>query len=101
MCGRYVLRLRPAEVRQQLEQSQMPSEEAPDDDQVRSTYNFAPSYNGIVYRPELSDSGSRKSDKKDDITEDVPAADEATTSQDTKYKLQAMKWGKTIIDYYA
>ncbi|KKY14381.1 hypothetical protein UCDDS831_g08257 [Diplodia seriata] len=93
MCGRYVLRLRPAEVRQQLEQSQMPSEEAPGDDQVRSTYNFAPSYNGLVYRAELPDSGSRESDEKDENTEHVPVADEATTSQDTKYKLQAMKWG--------
>ncbi|KAB2569368.1 putative peptidase [Lasiodiplodia theobromae] len=93
MCGRYVLRLRPAEVRQQLEQSQMPSEEAPDDDQVRSTYNFAPGHNGIVYRPAIPDSGSRKPDEKYENTNNVPASGEVTASQDPKYKLQAMKWG--------
>ncbi|EOD46139.1 putative duf159 domain protein [Neofusicoccum parvum UCRNP2] len=91
MCGRYVIRLRPAEVRQQLEQTQMPSEEAPADDQVRQTYNFAPGYYGIVYKPDVPDSGAGKPSEKD--SSDAPATEEATESRDPKYKLQAMKWG--------
>ncbi|KAF2110721.1 hypothetical protein BDV96DRAFT_500639 [Lophiotrema nucula] len=70
MCGRYALALRPSEVRQQLQQSQMPVDEAPDDDAVRQSYNFAPGYHGLVYRA-------------------APVEGDV----DTKYKLQAMKWG--------
>lgn len=69
----------------------MPSEEAPSDDDVRQTYNFAPGYNGIVYRPELPDSGTVASSEKD--SNDAPASEEVTKSRDPKYKLQAMKWG--------
>ncbi|CAA9956726.1 SRAP domain containing protein [Pyrenophora teres f. maculata] len=69
MCGRYVLALRPSEVRQQLEQSQMHVEEAPNDDDVRQSYNFAPGYHGLVYRAEAED------------------------NKGTKYKLQSMQWG--------
>ncbi|KAF2659912.1 DUF159-domain-containing protein [Lophiostoma macrostomum CBS 122681] len=68
MCGRYALALRPSEVRHQLEQLHMPVNEAPDDEGVRQTYNFAPGYHGLVYR-----------------------ADEAHNG--TQYKLQAMRWG--------
>lgn len=78
----------------------MPSEEAPDDDQVRSTYNFAPGYNGIVYRPEIPDAGSRKSDEKAENTNNVPPSEDVAASQGPKYKLQAMKWGKTIMTCY-
>ncbi|KAF1352729.1 DUF159-domain-containing protein, partial [Lizonia empirigonia] len=70
MCGRYALALRPSEVRQQLEQSQMAVEEAPNDDDVRQSYNFAPGYHGLVYR-----------------------ADGPDHAADTKYKLQSMQWG--------
>ncbi|CAN9172677.1 unnamed protein product [Alternaria alternata] len=78
MCGRYVLALRPSEVRQQLEQSQMPVEEAPDDDSnVRQSYNFAPGYHGLVYRADGPETG----DQQEGATED------------TKYKLQSMQWG--------
>lgn len=70
----------------------MPSEEAPADDQIRQTYNFAPSYNGIVYRSDVPDSGAGKD--HDQASNDVPASEAPTESQDPKYKLQAMKWGE-------
>ncbi|KAI4698699.1 hypothetical protein J4E81_005310 [Alternaria sp. BMP 2799] len=75
MCGRYQ---RPSEVRQQLEQSQMPVEEAPDDDSnVRKSYNFAPGYHGLVYRADGPETGGQ----------------EEGATEDTKYKLQSMQWG--------
>ncbi|CBX94045.1 similar to DUF159 domain protein [Plenodomus lingam JN3] len=61
MCGRYVLALRPSEVCQQLEQSQMPVDEVPDDNDVRQSYNFAPGYHGLVYRADGPDSGGGSS----------------------------------------
>ncbi|USP81633.1 hypothetical protein yc1106_08907 [Curvularia clavata] len=81
MCGRYVLALRPSEVRRQLEQSHMPVEEAPDDDSnVRQSYNFAPGYHGLVYRADGLESGHQQEDVQ-------------TDKADTKYKLQSMQWG--------
>ena len=87
---------RPAEVREQLEQTQMPSEEAPDDNQVRQTYNFAPGYYGLVYRPELPDSDLKKPSEQGEGTSDASASGKDAASQDPKYKLQAMKWGKAF-----
>lgn len=52
----------------------MPVEEAPDDDAVHPSYNFAPGYHGLVYRAEHQ-----------------PNQEGATS--DTKYRLQAMQWG--------
>ncbi|KAF2243942.1 DUF159-domain-containing protein [Trematosphaeria pertusa] len=100
MCGRYVLALRPSEVRQQLEQSQMPVEEAPDDDSVRQSYNFAPGYHGLVYRADGPDyGGSRVEDKQEGDNQEQGKTEKATVVpadgrvDHTKYKLQAMKWG--------
>ncbi|KAJ4371105.1 hypothetical protein N0V83_004321 [Neocucurbitaria cava] len=73
MCGRYALALRPSEVRQQFEHSHMPVEDAPDDDDVRQSYNFAPGYHGLVYRADGPDYGG--------------------ATGETKYKLQSMQWG--------
>ncbi|KAF2130322.1 DUF159-domain-containing protein [Dothidotthia symphoricarpi CBS 119687] len=73
MCGRYVLALRPSEVRQQLQQSRMPVDETLDDEAVRQSYNFAPGYHGLIYRAEGSEHG------------DPTSA--------TKYMLQSMQWG--------
>jgi SOS response associated peptidase (SRAP) len=72
---------RPSAVRQQLAASNMPVDEAPDDDAVRASYNFAPGYNGLVYRADVPDYGV----SDEDPTEAV---------EDTHYKLQAMKWGE-------
>ncbi|KAF1936277.1 DUF159-domain-containing protein [Clathrospora elynae] len=89
MCGRYVLALRPSEVRQQLELAQMPVEETPGDDDVHQSYNFAPGYHGLVYRADGPDSGGEQ--ERQVGTE--PEVTEEGATGDTKYKLQSMQWG--------
>lgn len=85
----------------------MPSQEAPEDDDVRQTYNFAPGYYGLVYRAEGPAPHHGPSEKE--IEQDAKQAgkldekNETTTSNDNdssekissepQYKLQAMKWG--------
>ena len=78
----------------------MPVEDAPDDDDVRQTYNFAPGNYGLVYRADIPDHGmgeepvvAEDGDAGDANkgTEGVSAHQEAP--KETKYKLQAMKWG--------
>lgn len=115
MCGRYALSLRPSQVRQRLNEQNMPADEAPDDDNdhIRQSYNFAPGYHGLIYRAATSDSGagSHSNDDGDDDrqanVEDTsePSPKRAKTShatsksadgratRETKYKLQAAKWG--------
>ncbi|KAK8048722.1 feruloyl esterase b precursor [Apiospora phragmitis] len=109
MCGRYSLGLRPAQVRQMLQQDNMPVEDAPEDEgdnAPRQSYNFAPGYHGIVYRADTPDWGAgphRHAKKAGDGTE---AADEVAdqvsstfasvgdgSGSDIHYKLQSMKWG--------
>ncbi|KAF2151405.1 DUF159 domain protein [Myriangium duriaei CBS 260.36] len=97
MCGRYVLHLRPSQVRQQLEQNNMPSSECPDDDDptIRQSYNFAPGYHGLVYRADVPDSGAKtaaKTAQEDDHTEACDEVDGRATKE-TRYRIQAMKWG--------
>ncbi|KAH8902646.1 DUF159-domain-containing protein, partial [Coniochaeta sp. PMI_546] len=61
MCGRYALALRPSQVRQLLQQDDMPVDDAPEDEgphAPRQSYNFAPGYHGIVYRADVPDWGA-------------------------------------------
>ena len=82
----------------------MQVDEAPDDDEVRETYNFAPGNIGVVYRAEAPDAkepseqGTDAHDKPQGNTpkdEEQPSSqNEGTTCQShPKYKLQGMKWG--------
>lgn len=108
MCGRYALSLRPSQVRQRLNEQNMPADDAPDDDndRIRQSYNFAPGYHGLIYRADTPDSGAGSQDdtnEKDDTAE--PSRKRAKTSHatyhsvdglstaETKYKIQAAKWG--------
>ncbi|KAF2643589.1 DUF159-domain-containing protein [Massarina eburnea CBS 473.64] len=100
MCGRYALALRPSEVRRQLAQSQMPVDDAPQDDSVRHTYNFAPGNHGLVYRADGPDHGDRPEEQsshshhtQDKTAKDEPPVPAEGLADSTKYKLQAMKWG--------
>ncbi|KAK6865042.1 hypothetical protein PG995_001570 [Apiospora arundinis] len=115
MCGRYSLGLRPAQVRQMLQQDNMPVDDAPEDDgddAPRQSYNFAPGYHGIVYRADTPDWGAgphRHAKKAGDDTEAVDeAADQSSSTlpsgsggggsddsdaSEVRYKLQSMKWG--------
>ncbi|KZF18930.1 DUF159-domain-containing protein [Xylona heveae TC161] len=94
MCGRYALSLRPREVRHRLAESNMPAEDAPEDDATRQSYNVAPGYYELVYRADVPDYGAGEdahSNPSDDVSKDNHAI--APTAEATKYKLQAMKWG--------
>ncbi|KAI0472582.1 DUF159-domain-containing protein [Xylariaceae sp. FL0804] len=120
MCGRYALALRPAQVRQMLQEDNMPADDAPADDDdsgPRSSYNFCPGYRGVVYRADVPDRGAgpprrdvpHGAKRKEKPTEggDVAVSDEMETSAaavmvadaeangpaDVRYKLQSMKWG--------
>ncbi|KGO64188.1 Protein of unknown function DUF159 [Penicillium italicum] len=103
MCGRYALGVRLAYIQQRIQEQGMQVDEAPDDDSVRETYNFAPGNFGAVYRAEITDKGSCSSQQdadrehlnqelekgKNDGSSDSKPADTAII----KYKLQSMKWG--------
>ncbi|KAL7622943.1 hypothetical protein AAE478_006622 [Parahypoxylon ruwenzoriense] len=93
MCGRYSLALRPAQVRQMLQDDNMPVDDAPDDEgdeAPRQSYNFAPGYHGIVYRADVPDwgAGPRRREQVES-----GARGEASEPQPVSYKLQSMKWG--------
>ena len=91
-------------MRHQFEDHGMPVADAPDDDDIRQTYNFAPGYHGLVYRADVPDYGAGNRHQRQHRDNDE---DEATTNDDdeekilpqieepkeTRYKLQAMKWG--------
>lgn len=77
----------------------MPVAEAPDDDHVRETYNFAPGNHGLVYRADVPDygSGGRPHDSEQNPEDATNEKDGASTQledpNETRYKLQSMKWG--------
>ena len=43
----------------------MPVDEAPDDDDFRQSFNFAPGYHGLVYRADVPDHGASSNDRAD------------------------------------
>lgn len=77
----------------------MPVADAPDDDDVRNTYNFAPGSHGLVYRADVPYHGAgNRHQRQSRDAEHESTADGATPPpiedpKETKYKLQAMKWG--------
>ncbi|KAA6414627.1 MAG: hypothetical protein FRX48_01377 [Lasallia pustulata] len=98
MCGRYALGIRATFVRHQFEAHGMPVADTPDDDDVRQTYNFAPGYHGLVYRADVPDYGAgNRHHGHGDATERAAEETEERPSQmdanETRYKIQAMKWG--------
>ncbi len=78
----------------------MPVEEAPEDDEVRQSYNVAPGYHELVYRADVPYYGAGGSRHGNDNGEEGQAeAEEQATelveeTKETRYKLQSMKWGK-------
>lgn len=77
----------------------MPVDEAPADDEVRQSYNFAPGYHGLVYRASVPDQGAdhhnkdkeRSTGRSSEAQAKQPSSEELP--KQTHYKLQAMKWG--------
>lgn len=86
-------------VRHQLQEHDMPVADAPDDDDVRETYNFAPGNHGLVYRADVPDygSGGRPHDSDQSPEAATNQTDGPSTQledpKETRYKLQSMKWG--------
>lgn len=70
-------------------------DDAPEDDQIRETYNFAPGNFGAVYRAEIPDRhhGDEEGDKQEERLEEADEQNKDTDIKSTKYKLQSMKWG--------
>ncbi|KAI0474520.1 hypothetical protein F4859DRAFT_504884 [Xylaria cf. heliscus] len=135
MCGRYALALRPSQILRMLRDDNMPVYEAPDDPEdgveeeddgssntgggeeysgPRQSYNFAPSYRGVVYRADVPDWGAGPRSGRNGGTEaetnDAPLPSHDTSMEgkgqkketdeqhaskrsDVHYKLQTMKWG--------
>ncbi|KAL8414598.1 hypothetical protein RB594_005721 [Gaeumannomyces avenae] len=133
MCGRYAMVLRPDQIRQMLRDNDMPVWDAPDDpdgggddqdgggggtgdedaassqrQQPRQSYNFAPGYNGVVYRADVPDFGAgprrghgEEGSKKQPLAatspqgkaRKEPGGDDNDGGGEVRYKLQAMKWG--------
>jgi putative SOS response-associated peptidase YedK len=73
----------------------MPVDEAPDDDDVRETYNFAPGSIGAIYRADLPSRDTEAQHEKEpiDSTNATESAEEEASPSATHYKLQGMKWG--------
>ncbi|EKV07120.1 hypothetical protein PDIG_73940 [Penicillium digitatum PHI26] len=90
-------------IQKRMQEQGMQVDEAPDDDAVRETFNFAPGNFGAVYRAEITDKGSYDAQQdadserqdqdlgkaKDDMSSDATTVDNGVI----KYKLQSMKWG--------
>ncbi|KAI9760357.1 MAG: hypothetical protein M1835_000190 [Candelina submexicana] len=77
----------------------MPVEEAPDDDDVRQSYNVAPGYHELVYRADVPYYGAGGSRHSNENSEEGQSETEGHAKQlvgdtkETRYKLQSMKWG--------
>ncbi|CAG7988270.1 unnamed protein product [Penicillium salamii] len=103
MCGRYALGVRLAYVQQRLQEQGMRVDEAPDDDTIRETYNFAPGNFGAVYRAErVIKERNQVGQEADADNEDHPLkkSNDGQTKEENpsnsparRYKLQSMKWG--------
>jgi hypothetical protein len=63
--------------------------DAPNDDDVRQSYNFAPGYHGLVYRADGPEHGGQRGDKQ----EEAAAVNTEGGTGDTQYKLSSMQWG--------
>ena len=79
----------------------MPAYEAPEDDDVRTTYNFAPGNHGLVYRADVPDYGAGGGQHRNgEARVGEEHEDQQPQSEDlkeTRYKLQAMRWGESSI----
>ncbi|KAF8531689.1 hypothetical protein BDD12DRAFT_902822 [Trichophaea hybrida] len=90
MCGRYVLVLRPAELRQRFVDAGLPVDEAPSDDAVRQSYNISPTYIEPVYRIDAAENGTQNVAA---VTLDMTSATQTPSTSTPRYIIQPMKWG--------
>jgi putative SOS response-associated peptidase YedK len=86
-----------------LEDDNMSVWEAPEDEgdgAPRQSYNFAPGYQGVVYRADTPDWGAGPRRERRTAGSHAAAEEDAqegqgdgTASKEVKYKLQTMRWG--------
>ncbi|CAI7674668.1 hypothetical protein N7533_009288 [Penicillium manginii] len=100
MCGRYALGVRLAYMRQQLEDRGMLVDDAPEDEDIRETFNFAPGNFGAVYRADTPDRGydhqeapNEGQHNEDEASKEEELEKKKDASGNIKYKIQSMKWG--------
>ncbi|KAL3437859.1 hypothetical protein BDV09DRAFT_161123, partial [Aspergillus tetrazonus] len=95
MCGRYALGVRMSFIRRRMQEQGMPVDEAPEDDDIRYTYNFAPGNIGAIYRADIPDhhNGAEPHPHQEQTESTEPASSETDSSPPVHYKLQGMKWG--------
>ncbi|KAL5001552.1 hypothetical protein BDV10DRAFT_8494 [Aspergillus recurvatus] len=95
MCGRYALGVRMNFIRRRMQEQGMPVDEAPEDDEIRETYNFAPGNIGAIYRADILDHNHDAEPHSDQGQTDSTeiASSETDSSCPVQYKLQGMKWG--------
>ncbi|KAI9039939.1 SOS response-associated peptidase [Aspergillus affinis] len=93
-------------------------DDAPPDDSIRETYNFAPGYNGAIYRadspneehhhhPSNTNPNSPENEQETNPANGPPKFTSPSSNSKARahYKLQAMKWGlvpswtKRLLDY--
>lgn len=97
---------RAALVRRYIEEQGLQVDEAPEDEDVRQTHNFAPGSMGLVYRADTARDGDVAEDShqvgaQDDLASPAPAGapesngteSDAGGKNQRRYVLQSMKWG--------
>lgn len=83
----------------------MPVDEAPEDDEVRETFNFAPGNTGAIYRADLPhsdqnyDTAEQPSHETSEPNDSATQSTEPELTKSPKYKLQSMKWG--LVPFWA
>ncbi|KAI3003810.1 hypothetical protein CBS147346_5129 [Aspergillus niger] len=104
MCGRYALGVRMSFIRRRLQDQGLQVDDAPPDEDVRETYNFAPGNSGAVYLADTHmypsshqhDEPAGQSDTEKETAEGAAEGEETggeKKSNATKYKLHSMRWG--------
>lgn len=77
-------------IRNRMQEQGLQIDDAPPDDSIRETYNFAPGYNGAIYR---ADSPREHHPSNDNPEPETQQEQETTAANKPAYKLQSMKWG--------
>lgn len=85
----------------------MPVFDAPEDEDdhgPRQSFNFAPGYNGIVYRADTPDWGAgprtHKKGAEEIENEEEAGPVQEMDAKETRYKMQTMKWGGSISNFF-
>ncbi|KAL4942986.1 hypothetical protein BDV06DRAFT_211418 [Aspergillus oleicola] len=106
MCGRYALGVRMNFVRRRLQEQGMPVYEAPEDDEIRETYNFAPGNIGAIYRADIPSGNdntehqaANEEPEPTDPTDSNAPGSSGSATKTPQYKLQGMKWG--LVPFWA